>query len=112
MKTITLGKPRIYEPSLPAVTVSQPGHFLVYYDGSAAALAALKTAISLAERGTAITAISFVSVPRSQPLNMTLPHLETRAKVVLAAAVANAALFGIEIGTEIIQCHAIGPALV
>lgn len=95
-----------FESSAPAP------HYLVYYDGSLAALAALKAAIRMAEPGTDLTALSFVARPGDGLPERAARDLEQRAQAAAAAAVANAELGGVRIKTEIAHCRAVGPELI
>lgn len=112
MKTTLLEKQTILQRRLPDPSTDYKLRFLVHYDGGLAALAALKAAIRMAAPGTEIVALSCIPVPRSHPVDMLIPNSELRAKAILAAAVANAAMHGVSIRTEIIQCHSLKQALI
>ncbi len=87
-------------------------HYLVYYDGGPAALAALREACEMAKPGTRITALFMETVPLEQELSEN-PRLNTmRSQAILAAAIVNARLHHVEIETLGIACHTKGAAMV
>jgi hypothetical protein len=77
--------------------------FLVYYDGSASSLAALKSALDSADPKTEITAVAFLPPSNTAAPTASLHDQKAGADAALAAAITNARLRGFEIKTEIIS---------
>lgn len=86
--------------------------YVVYYDGSLGALAALREACEMAKPGTRITAVFLDQVPLDQALAENSPPRSMLGQAILAAAMVNARLYNAEIETLSLPCHAKGSALV
>ncbi len=82
--------------------------FLIYFDGGAASLAALNSALDLAGLSTLVITVACVPLSRPPPVSSSKLSLEAS----LALAVKNAARRGVSIRTEALQCDDLGRALV
>lgn len=87
-------------------------HYLVYYDGSLGALAALREACEMAKPDTRITAVFLDQVPLEQALAENTPPRSMLGQAILAAAMVNARFYNAEIETLSLPCYSKGSALV
>lgn len=86
--------------------------YLVYYDGGPTSVAALREACEMANPGTQVVAVFLDVVPQTQQFDGNVPVHQMLAQAVLASAIVNARVYGVEIETVVIPCHVKGPALV
>jgi hypothetical protein len=86
--------------------------YLVNYDGGPSSVAALREACEMARPGTRVVAVFLDVVPYTQEIEPTAPGHEMLAQAVLAAALVNARVYGMEIETLAVPCRVQGPAFV
>jgi nucleotide-binding universal stress UspA family protein len=86
--------------------------YLVNYDGGPTSVAALREACEMATPGTHVVAVFLDVVAQTQQIDGNTPVHQMLAQAVLAAAIVNARVYGVEIETLVIPCHVKGPALV
>lgn len=86
--------------------------YLVYYDGGLTSAAALREACETADAGTRIVAVFLDVVPQTELIEDDAPVHKMLAQGVLAAATANARVYGAHIETVAVSCHVKGTALV
>lgn len=89
----------------------RPTCFLVYYDGGLSSLAALREACRQATPGTPIIAVYLDMIPLTEAPKRDDTLRTMASQAILAAASANAAMYGVPIKTLNLECHVRGPAL-
>ncbi|MBI4675291.1 MAG: universal stress protein [Chloroflexi bacterium] len=106
MKTrLTKQVKRIFETAPPRKPAPS---YLVNYDGGPASVAALREACDMASAGTKVVAVFLDQIPEG----VAAEGREMLANAILASAIVNARLYGVNIETRHIPCGVKGPTLV
>jgi hypothetical protein len=106
---LATGVKHLFENVSPGKTA--PCH-LVYYDGGPESVVALRTACRMASASTRVVAVYMDVIPDIQDIDDNVMTDRSMANAMLAAAIVNARLYGVDIETIVVPCHAKGPALV